>query len=48
MRLIHYYIVNKETGKRIYSDCRVAKCEEILATMKNKENYFIGYKWVSI
>lgn len=48
MRLIHYYIVNKETGKRVYTNCRFSKCEEMLATMENKENFFISHKWVSI
>lgn len=48
MRLIHYSVINKETGKKVYINCRSSKCEEFLETLEDKENYFIGYKWVSI
>ena len=48
MRTIIYAIINKETHERVYTNCRLAKCEEVLATMENKENYKIGYKWYSI
>lgn len=48
MRLIHYSIVSKETGKRVFTHWNEAKCREQLETMNDKENYFIGYKWVSI
>ena len=48
MRLIHYHIVNKNTNKSIYVDCRKPKAEEFLANLQDKENYFLGYKWVSI
>ena len=48
MRTIIYAIIEKETGKRVYANCRMSKCEEVLATMENKENYKIGYKWFSI
>ena len=47
MRTIIYAIIEKETGKRVYANCRMSKCEEVLATMENKENYTIGYKWRS-
>lgn len=48
MRLVHYYVIEKATGKKVFVHCRPAKCEDFLATLKNKENYFIGYKWLSI
>jgi hypothetical protein len=48
MRLVHYYIIEKATGKKVYTNCRPAKVEEVLQNMKNKENYCIGYKWLSI
>lgn len=48
MKLFHYYVINKETGKKIYVNCRRFKAEEFLANLADKENYFIGYKFVSI
>ena len=48
MRTIRYYIINKETGKAIYTDCCESKCKAFLATLANKENFAIGYKWLSI
>ena len=48
MRLIHYYIINKDTNKAIYVNCRRSACEEKLAGMADKENHFIGFKFVSI
>ena len=48
MRIMRYYIVNKETRKAIYTNCRKDKCEEYLAKMDNAENFAIGYKWLSI
>lgn len=48
MRLIHYYVINKETNEKVYTDCREVKAKEFLANLSDKENYRIGYKWVSI
>lgn len=48
MRLIHYYVINKETGKKVYVNCRKYKADEFLANLADKENHYIGYKWVSI
>ena len=48
MRLIHYAVFNKETNERVYTNCDQAKCQEYLDKMPNKENYIIGYKWLSI
>lgn len=48
MRTIRYYIVNKTTNKEIYTNCSRKACEETLSKMSNKENYVIGYKWLSI
>ena len=48
MRAIRYYIVDKNTNKAVYTNCRRKACEEILAKMVDKENFAIGYKWLSI
>ena len=48
MRLIHYYVINKKTNERIYTNCRGYKAEEFLASLPNKEDYEIRYRWVSI
>ena len=48
MRLIHYAVFNKTTKERLYTNCDQAKCQEYLDKMPNKENYTIGYKWLSI
>lgn len=48
MRLIHYAVFNKETKERVYTNCDQAKCQEYLNKMDNKENYTVGYKWLSI
>jgi hypothetical protein len=47
MRTILYTVINKETNKRVYTDCRLRKCKEKLNTLDNKENFEIRYKWVS-
>ena len=48
MRTIRYYVINKTTGKAIYTDCRHSSCRAFLTTLEDKENYAIGYKWLSI
>ena len=48
MRIIHYGVFNKETGKRIYIDCRRYKCVEFINTQDDKQNLVICYKWISI
>lgn len=48
MRLIHYYVMHKETRKIVHTNWDKAKCQAILDTMLDKDNYGIAYKWVSI
>ena len=48
MRTIRYYVVNKNTGKAIYTNCRHSSCRAFLTTLTDSENYTIGYKWLSI
>ena len=48
MKLNHYYIINKNTGKAVAVDCWKHKAEAKLAGMADKENYFIGTKLVAI
>ena len=48
MRLIHYYVINKETNKATNVGWNRAKAEEIIAAKADPENWVIGYKWRSI
>lgn len=47
MRLIHYYVINKETGKATNIGWNRAKAEAIIAEKADPENWAIGYKWRS-
>ena len=47
MRAIIYSVVNKDTNKKVYSNCQVNKCEEHLAKLENKESFKIVYNWRS-
>ena len=47
MRTIIYGVFNKETNKRIYTNCRESKCAEFISKQDNKENLEIRYKWMS-
>ena len=48
MRGMRFYVANKETGKGIFTDFRRAECEKFLESLADKENYAIGYKWLSL
>ena len=48
MRIVHYSVIEKSTGKRVFVHCRMHKAEEFVQTLPNPENYKIGYKWLSI
>ena len=48
MRMIRYYVINKNTNKAVYTDCRESKCREFIKTLGEQENYAIEYKWMSI
>jgi hypothetical protein len=48
MRLVHYYVIEKATGKKVFVNCSHIKAQEYLATLEDKESYYIGYKWLSI
>lgn len=48
MRTIRFYVVNKETRKSIFTDFCESKCKKFLETLENKEEYTIGYKFLSI
>ena len=48
MRMIRYFVINKTTGKRLYTHCYRSECENFMNALENKENYTIGYKWMSI
>ena len=48
MRTIRYYVINKTTGKAIYTNCNNAKCIAFLNALENEEEYAIGHKWLSI
>lgn len=48
MRTIRYYVINKETGKGIYTNCNQSKCVDFMNTLENKEQFKICHKWLSI
>lgn len=48
MRIVHYYVINKTTGKKVFVNCSHIKVQEYLATLADKGNHYIGYKWLSI
>lgn len=48
MRLIRYFIINKETKTAIYTECRRDKAQAFLNGLADKENYTIASKWMSI
>lgn len=48
MRLIRYYVINKETGKGIYTNCKESACKAFVEALDNKEAYAIVYKWLSL
>lgn len=48
MRLKLYAIFNKETNERIFTTAIYGKCEKILETIENSENYEVRHKWTSV
>ena len=48
MRTIRYYVINKSTGKAIFTHCSERACKAYLESLQGAENYGIGYKWLSI
>jgi hypothetical protein len=48
MRMIRHYVVNKTTREAIYTHWSERECEKFLETLPDKENYAIGYKWLSL
>lgn len=48
MRIIHYAVVNKKTGKKAFVHCELHKAEDFLNTLENKEQFEIRHKWLSI
>ena len=43
-----YAVINKETGKKEFMSIDRYRCENFINNLENKENYAIGYKWMSI
>ena len=48
MRIIRYSVVDKATKKSVFTHCRMHKAQEFFDSLEHKENYAIGYKWLSI
>ena len=48
MRAIIYGVFNKETGKKVYTNCRHHKCAEYINAQTNKQNFEIRHKWISV
>ena len=45
MRIVRYVVVNRETEKREFLDCRYEKCEEYINNQENAEKYVITRQW---
>lgn len=48
MRFVHYYVVNKVTGEYSNEGCYRKNAEKVIASKADKENWYIGMKWLSI
>ena len=48
MRIIRYYVVNKDTNKAVYTHHSEKRCKDYIATMADRNNYAIAHKWLSI
>lgn len=48
MRMIRYFVIDKATNIPVYTDCRRYKCVEHINRLENKDQFAIGYKWMSI
>lgn len=48
MRTIRYYVINKNTKKKVFTDYRERECKAYIEAQANKEDLVIGYKWLSI
>ena len=48
MRMIRYFVINKTTREPIYTHYKEAECRKHLEAMENKDQFTIGYKWMSI
>lgn len=47
MRTIIFAVFNKETNKRLYSNCRERECQKFIDNHEDKEKLVIRYKWMS-
>ena len=45
MRLVLYHVVNKDTNKSVYVDCRKPKAVEFLQALAAQEQFELRYKW---
>lgn len=48
MRLVHYYVMHKESSKKVFTHWDRNECVKFLNGLENAEAYGIAYKWVSI
>ena len=48
MRLIRYYVIDKKTGKGVYTNCKESACKAFVEALEDKEAYTIKYKWLSL
>jgi hypothetical protein len=48
MRIIKHAVIEKETGKRVYTNCQQSKCIEYLNALETKEKFAISHKWFSV
>ena len=48
MKMSRYEIVSKENHKVMYARWTKAECESLLATLENRDQYFIRFKFMSV
>ena len=48
MRTVRYQVVNKNTKKVEYINCKSHKCFEYIAKQNNSNDYIVTHKWLSI
>ena len=48
MRVLHYHVFNRITGKHVKTYSRRLEAEDFVASQTDAENYTICMKWLSI
>ena len=48
MRTIRHYVINKNTNRAVFTDCRESEFKKFIAQQENPADFVIGYKWLSL